>query len=312
MNDRQNYLMQKDVYQRWESYQYFELYIETNQIWQQNEERILALMKMSPEEVMTLKSFTILAQAGYHLPESRILKIDEDLLPIIEDTKPDFSNLKMKYPAMFINQKIYIGDNIINGFLVIDSESEHFTNKYTFNQKGGIRVLAVVLNTRDEYEFYMIEPLEDWKLGEAKRKHHSCDSKEKKEMRDISKRICKIACNLINLIVNDTGDIDFVELSYSEERNIKRAKRNKPPMRDHTILRVGGTLKRYAQEYKKARNHINVRYHVGGFWRRFRSPRFVNKIGQKVWVMPHYRGMSHLPKHVTKFVEVKRENRKGD
>ena len=288
------YNLQLDVYKRWEAYQYFERYIDAHLTLfsNRNEKVELAEMFRNPDRYQGQRDFVLIGGTSYDLPERRIIDINEDLVPLIEDTKPNYNKLRLKYPVMFINQKFYIDEFIINGFLLVDVNEVNRLNKIIKlerNYECDIRVLAVILNTKDEYEFYTIRPLVPDKDIKETSKNYADTSKEEKDMRKLSKKLNSFASNLIQIMINEDKNIQHINIPESRERNIKRIKRGKPCIRGVTVLRVGGTLKRYASQYASMRNNINVRYYVGGFWRHYNSDFYVNKKGTIEWIYPHYR-----------------------
>ena len=105
----------KKIYDNNEPYQYLEFYFEI----------FKKLIETTPpnkihDGLKFQTNITKTLMTGYFCPESKIIQIDKDLIPLIGDTKPSYKLLKLPYPAMFINQKFYINDCIINGFLLFD------------------------------------------------------------------------------------------------------------------------------------------------------------------------------------------------
>jgi hypothetical protein len=131
---------------------------------------------------------------------------------------------------------------------------------------------------------------------------------ESKSMYEATKMISKIAVNIANLIVNDEKNLEYVEVVYSKEQRQKRESKGKPSLRDHTVLRLSGTLKKYISEYNtfRGQGNITARYFVSGHWRRFISEFYKQRQGSKTWIYPYYRGMENLPERVTRFVEVRK------
>jgi hypothetical protein len=297
--------MLQDWYLKFEPYQYFQVYLQAHKICSESDKVKFQALFSSPKEYTTQKAFIETGEVAFNVPELRIINIDEDLLPIIEDTKPDYSDLKMKYPVMFINQQIKIGNGVINGFLLVDYaqiERDHPEIQWERDDDTSIRILAIGMDLEHEFEFYSVNPVREDVIKKVK--IYIDDKKENKAMRHLSLKARELACNLLNLLVNDNKDIQEVEIKISDEQHRKRASRGKMPMRDTITLRVGGELKKYATEYSSLREHIHIRYHVGGFWRRFNSERYVNVKGSKRWIFPHYRNINAPSSHISKFVNV--------
>jgi len=313
--DSAEFNMLQSMHLRLQPYQYFKVYIQSHRYAMENEPDKMLKLFSKPKEFVTQKAFVQTGEVALDIPELRILNIDKDVMPMLEDTTPDYSDLKMKYPAMFINQRIELGDTTINGFLLVDYEQierDHPNIGWTRDEYGGesIRVLCIGINREHKFEFYSIHPV--IKEESDKERIYIDDKEEKSVMAQLSRKVVALSCNLLNLLVNDEKEIEYVDVVISEEQNRKRAKRKKLPLMNTTTIRIGGSLKKYIEEYMHMRGTIGVRYHVGGFWRHYTSDFFKEMKGKKVWIYPHYRGMEHLPTRVKRFVNVKLGGQEGD
>lgn len=299
-----DYKSVRESYSKYEPYHYFDCYISACCLASQDNHFFDGCSLMHQA---TMKSFISGGYIGFHTKERKIITIAEDLIPLIEDTKPNFDNLKLKYPAMFINQKFKINDFIVNGIFLIDIKELNKLHNVYFEDdwESDIRVLSVILNTKDEYEFYTIEPLVPYQESEDR----TCDAeneREYKDMQNISKKINAFSANLIQLMINDKKDIRYVEIPESEERNKKRAKRGKPPIKEIVIMKIGGELKRYASKYRKDRESMNIRYYVGGFFRHYDSDFYINKKGTKEWIYPFYKNKDAPEERITERIVLKK------
>lgn len=302
-----DYAMQEVLYQKFEPYHYFEIYLGANATLTKNDEYNIMKAYKNPDAWLNQRNFSEIGTVCFADKDCKIVQIDEDLIPLLEDTTPNFEELKMPYPAMFINKQFKIGNFIINGFLLVDLEM--FRNKgieirSDMQTESQIRILSLILNTKGKYEFYSLEPLIAWKKSET-RKHFFDSEEEHKDMVKGAKLINRMGANLINIIINDTKDIELATVTYSKEQNIKRLKKGKPKHRDKLVIRLGGKLKIYAKTYHQHRGEIQVRFLVRGFWRHFRSGKYKNKIGTKKWIYPYYKGQDRLIELNYKKVELK-------
>ena len=299
--------MLKDFYLKLQPYQYFKLYLEAHRMAMTTDIDHFKKIMSSPKEYTTQISFGATGDIAFSIPELKIFNIDDDLLPLIEDTKPDYNDLKMKYPVMFINHKINIIGGTINGILLVDYEQierDHPDLQWRRdNYDVPIRMLVVGIDHENKFEFYSLHPMIDEKIQDEHL--YLEDAKEKKKMSQLAQKTKALACNILNLLVNDQKDIEEVEVKVMPGQNKKREKRGKMPLNDTITLRIGGTLKKYATEYKELRGKASVRFYVGGFWRHFESERYKKMRGQKKWIYPHYRGMKHLPERIKHFVNIK-------
>ena len=245
----------------------------------------------APDEHDARVRFSQFLSLGFSDPDSRIIQLDKDMIPLLEDTDPDFEDLHLPYPAMFINHQFTIGKFRINGFMLIDLdafERKGFTIQRS-NSPHALRVLAVVLNTDNNYEFYSIEPLIK-KVDRTKQGIFAYDVGEVETMAEASDIINRISANLINLIINDEKDIVQVMLKADPEQNKKRIKRGKLPHWDKLVIRLGDTLRAYARAYSEHRGTIDIRFLVRGHFMRFKAMRYTQARGTKKWVLPFYKG----------------------
>jgi hypothetical protein len=293
------------LYERLQPYQYFSLYSQMHRMTVNNEPETFIKMMSCRQEFTTQIAFLQTTERAFAIPELKIIKIDEDVLPMLEDTKPDYSNLRLKYPAMFINHQFKFGNSIMNGFLVVDyTEVLKLHPEYDVVKdkiETQIRILAVGINKDLEFESYLIHPLTDQKYES----YTISPGEDQEAMEHLTFKIKNLACNLLNLLVNDDKDIEEVECTIPKEANIKREQKGKLPLRDTITIRIHGTLKKYITEYKSLRGSVGVRYYVGGFWRHLESEFYKNAKGKMQWIYPHYRGMNNLPVRLKRFVHIK-------
>lgn len=306
--NKEDYPVLKNMYDRLEPYHYFQVYLTAQKGVTKDYVGMIKMMA-KPDEFVTHRNFVRIGELAFTHKDCKIIQIDEDLMPLLEDTKPDYEELHLPYPAMFVNHQFNIGKFRINGFLLADMD-EFRKMGFQIESRGEhdshIRVLSVTLN-QDGYEFYSIEPLEEFQKNAEDRKHFADNQQEYKDMIEGAKLISKLSANLITTINNNQKDIEIAYVNYSAEQNAKRVKRGKMPHRDKLVLRLGGKLKIYASLYKKARGEIQVRFFVRGHWFHFKSDRYVNKKGQKTWIYPFYKGEDKLIELHHSIVELKGE-----
>ena len=295
------YEQQLQLYQRLESYQYFQLYIESGLLAMKTK---YTLSDLNPGHQQALTNFTITADSTFNHKLCKIMEFEDDLKAMLEDTIPNYQDLHMPYPIMFINKKFYIDKFIINGFLLIDREYLRKAGFEVQDDAGeNIRLLCVMLNTDLHYEFFSVEGLEEKRAPGAK--DYFDNTQEYKDMKKAAKLVSKIACNFIQTINNAEKEIEIININYTNEHKQKRIQRGKPALRDKIILRLGGKLKRYAHYYSEHRRTIHTRFLVKGFYRHFTSDKYTNVKGQKKWIYPYWKGQENLPEDLRKFVEIK-------
>ncbi len=89
---------------------------------------------------------------------------------------------------------------------------------------------------------------------------------------------------------------------YVQDRNGKaRAKRGLIPLPSELKTKIHIDLENYIEKiYFTGLSHskLGFSFWVRGHWRLFRSPIYVNKQGQKTWILPHIRGEGLIPPQI--------------
>jgi hypothetical protein len=215
----------------------------------------------------------------------RIINVDDDFVPLLEDTKPRFNapGLHLRYNPMFINKRFEIGDNIVMGVLLIEGDD----GKIIFCAINGNKTALgerKLISGLDE-SGHMVFNITEWGIG---------------------KEIIRFASNLVNMMNLERPSISETEVKVLPGQNDKRAKRGKQPMRDTLTLRLTGKLGRYARIYRQERARCSHSFLVGGFYREYRSPRYSAGVRFDIrWINPFRKNMD-LPDDLKKFVQVKR------
>jgi len=130
-------------------------------------------------------------------------------------------------------------------------------------------------------------------------------------------------CNFLDFINNP--DVQIVPIRESQERNLKRARRDKPPIPTYNIIKLKGELKRYIDEARSQRffeysHKFIVRGHFRRYWNKDRYRSLYNKFIEgkleghymdkkndvlMVWVLPYVKGKGIM---VDQIYEVKSGN----
>jgi len=267
-------------------------------------------------EIKTLASATPLIMN----PALKIVELDPLLIPLIEDTTPSFDDHHTPYNPMFINNQFSVAGFIINGIALaehkylsempsfwvdIDGVKCHNAEFDIYKSRSDIRLFAVAYDTLTDSQFYL-----NIDLGEGTEfPAVGCNPEETKRLGLLRELIDKIVANLLNLINNDHKDIELIEIEVSDEHNKKRIKRGKESQRDKLLIRLGGTLRLYAEHFQQHRNNISIHFLVRGHWREFKAPRYTQARGTKKWIYPFYKG-ADLPDEIKKFIYIRKENTK--
>lgn len=190
----------------------------------------------------------------------KILHITDDIAVLLEDTKASLDDIRLPYNNFFVNHKFCYKGHIFAGIAVADG-----------------RIASFAFEESSKEEINMNCPIADIAQYDGK----------------LLRYIHKIISNLVNLINNQSHNVDFVNVK--PDNNEKRIKRGKTPIPNYTQIRLNGDLKRYAEHYRQNRTTSNIRYQVRGHWRSFKSERYVNKLNDKTWIYPYIKGDKDAP-----------------
>lgn len=124
-------------------------------------------------------------------------------------------------------------------------------------------------------------------------------------------------CNLLDFINNP--EVQIVPFKENKERNLKRLKREKPPIPEYRIIKVNGELKRYMEEAEQKRffeysHKFWVRGHFKRYWNKDRYRLLYKKFKEDSlssryyldkkydvlmrWVVPYVKGKGILTNNI--------------
>lgn len=122
-------------------------------------------------------------------------------------------------------------------------------------------------------------------------------AKEKRKSKLVKKIISGYVSNLL-LFLNEPR----IKVSSKPDLdNQKRIKRGKIPLPSLLITRIDTSLKEYMEKiYYTGESHSKLDYSfwVRGHWMMFKSNRYINMKGQKIWVAPYIKGEGLMPPQV--------------
>lgn len=278
------------LYQQIEPYHYIEQYVES----------VEAYLKKNKLDVLsnitdkTLYRFITLVSGSIRHPLYKVVNLDDDIVPLITDTKPNFNAERhLPFSFMFINKQIRIGNKLINGFLLSNT-----TNK---SGEEDIGISATILDKNNEYETFATYTVnENFTYSDAS----GIDLSKHEEVMS-SKILRQLACNLIDLMTSTNEGVEMFEQTFTSEQNAKRIKRGQSPHRNKLVIRLTGMTKTYARYYTLNRKKISVRFLVRGHWRRFQSEKYSDEVrGTKKWVYPFFKNQ-YAPDEIKKFIELR-------
>lgn len=226
------------------------------------------------------------------LNECHIFHIKEDVKKMLMLTTPPNlnANVNLPFPSIFVDcqftreelneQGFKIKEDLLVGVIITKGALIDPISK--IEAGTGLRMTTCAINRNDESVYFhtfngAIDLKDEYKDFEVKilpmDKH-------------IKKFIHQFSINFINL-VNDP-EIILVESKVSRERNIKRLKRGKPPLKDSTFIRLDEKRKIYLNKVLSGEHRIKSGYAwwVRGHWRTLHDRRYKENQGKRVWIMP--------------------------
>lgn len=212
-------------------------------------------------------------------PDFRLLKIDNDLIPIVSETRNSFFYRPSILRHIFINNDFTINETEIKGIFIEDSPNR---------QNWYVGIFFIKDGCTDLRTDHLVSCDEDLSHTIMKKENPEYFDKINDVM-DIAKTM---ACNVIDMITGNREDIEVVEISASDERQGKRLSRGKELISPTVIIRPTNEFRKYLNhDFNRYYNHCNYKFLVRGHWRHFRSEKYSeSKRGTKQWIKPYYKG----------------------
>ena len=216
-----------------------------------------------------------------------VFELEKDLLELLADTEStEFVYRPLPYPAVFINNDIMLGGTLHRGLLAVD------VNQIELDEFPKLKDTLVLISfdINKQNLSFSIMSLDNLDFDSDFKKDSSYVHKSKSQRNLAFKNIIGFFNNLLWTLSYKNDDIEFIEYDHRES-NKKREKRGKYPRPDFVkYLRLGGKTRIYTKAYLEAKNSLEYQSFVKGFFRHYRSDRYVNKQGDVDWIMPHIRG----------------------
>jgi len=134
--------------------------------------------------------------------------------------------------------------------------------------------------------------------------HYKKTEHEYYKVREKMKKVVVPFVHNLILFLNEPRVVTYV----IQSNNAKRVKRGKIPIPSllRTEIEIG--LQQHIEKIYfngLSSNKLDYSFWVRGHWRILNSPRYVNKKGQKIWILPHIRGSGILAPQVFDVVKAK-------
>jgi hypothetical protein len=183
--------------------------------------------------------------------DEKIITFEKDLLDYaMLNNSNDFN---IPWDKFFINNIIEYKDVVFNGISV------HKEND------GKILIASTCICKNSEEEFNTFFFLDNLK-SECKEQKH----------------LMHIVGNLLNAL-NSPMDVERINRTISKERNIKRAKKGKNPLKDTMYIRMNSQCMASYKQFKSGATKYKGKFIVRGHFRKYST-------NNRVWIKPFYKG----------------------
>ena len=212
--------------------------------------------------------------------ELRLVEIEEDLIPLLENTDNKIFYRPLFFPTIFINNDFKFENFIIKGLLIEDVPSEKDLLIYLIAMDTDTYELtiSIIILTAGGTKLFRPPP------GETEERTEKFND-----------YIKNIVCNIIDMVEGNDEDLEVTTIETTPEQNAKRIKRGKVPFPTKVFIRANKQFKQYVKDFNDAHEEceetkLTCKFLVRGHWMHFRAERYVHKKGEKTWVKPFYKG----------------------
>jgi len=244
----------------------------------------------SDEDLMHLMFAAILRhETNCDINDSlRLVEIEKDLIPLVENTDNEHYTRPLFFPAIFINNEFKFDHLIIKGILIEECIIKN--KQYILHsnlEPNNLVIFAIGLDPEQMVEYYTNIILDE--SIELRLNVTDLDDKEAKLVKRMSQFVRTIVANIIDMVEGNDNELTITTIATTREQNLKRVHRKQIQMPTKVFIRATGDLKRYISN-----NHsgwkLTHKFEVRGHWRRFLSAKFTNKQGEKTWIKPYMKG----------------------
>lgn len=223
----------------------------------------------------------------------RILEIDNSVMRLILHTDNTAFFRPIFLPSFFINNTFEFGNYYVKGILVYQCAWKDGSISMDDNiVPNDVRIYFVSFDTNNFVSSDFDISLRKIEKDEIGSKIRIFFREDKDKIKELFDRILLVVCNVIDLIEGNKEELDIREIKSSPLQNEKRVKKGKIPVKDRVIIRPKKELLNYINEFEK--NYEKFRYShkfvVRGHWRHFRSERYRDAHGKKIWIKPYIKG----------------------
>ncbi len=229
----------------------------------------------------------------------KVFNLNMDLRKLLENTNSNrcFEG-HLPFPLIFIDlNELELGFGIsLYGILLLKVKVKGFkTQKGDICEKDCVSIFAVGRDNKDGESIWFEDFISDEGLSASYTKE-KFSHMEKEDFDVCMKVLSNITINFLNLINHQEVELVNKSMKLLRDARVKKGRLGIP---DSVEINLTGKLKRYisntAEQNEKAWE-LGYRFWVRGHWMEFRSDRYKNMQGKKVWVLPYIKGKGELVK----------------
>ncbi|RPI76020.1 MAG: hypothetical protein EHM47_00855 [Ignavibacteriales bacterium] len=256
------------------------------------------------------------------LKNCKIFSLSKPIKHLLQLTKPCEikEEIKLPFNSMFIDTDIFDDKNNLRifGILIEFFDRKIFQDlnnkiKSDLNLKEQMKYdLAFSIETLTEVPiiavstlfyaeekgmFHIVDFNFDLSSGKIIKKKLKIIGINRDKYQTIIEKVVSVLITNLLLFLNEPRVIIYIK----ESNNERRAKKGLIPIPSQLKTKIEVGLENYIEKiYFNGLSHskLGFSFWVRGHWRRFLSPRFVNKRGQKTWILPHISGEGLMPPQV--------------
>lgn len=224
--------------------------------------------------------------------ELRLIEIEKELIPLIEETDNKIFYRNLFFPSIFINNDFNFENLIIKGIYLTLCYSEPNSSSYILHHPNpnDYAIFVVAADAEEGNEFYTSIALINQVMGDS----FTETKDEFSKMKRLSNYVRVLICNIIDMVEGNDEDLEVVTIETTKDQNLKRIKKGKIAIPTKVYIRAKGKFKKYINEFNNELRKPSHSFPVRGHWRNFRGERFVNVQGTKIWIKPFIKGQGIL------------------
>ena len=237
------------------------------------------------------------------LEQSKLFRINEKikylLLPELTTKSFIHKGYKMSFDNLFFDLSLTINKCKIFGIVVSKLMKDSFFYEI-YNIRDEIItegvIIQIVYFSKENNCFVRTTTIMDINTGQKGIIPDLVPESISDEEKQVTEYVSSFLFNMLHFLNEPRVTI------YIQDRNSKaRAKRGLIPLPSELKTKIQIDLENYIEKiYFTGLSHskLGFSFWVRGHWRSFNSPRFVNKQGQKMWILPHIRGEGLMPPQI--------------